>query len=221
MKQLPYRPSRGFTLIELLVVIAIIVILAAMLFPIMQRVGVNQTKAVARSQLNQIDTAIKAFQAKFGYYPPDNAASNVFSVQLYYELVGTRVTYPNGPGNPVYVTLDGANTLSSNVVYTTFNVTGFANTSAETRASDEGQTATTFLKDLKTDQLSANANNTPRFLLCSAGSDNSALVGNSRFRYNSSHPTNNTGAFDLWVDLFYSRKTNRISNWSTEPQMAR
>src|SRR5262245_56944270 len=112
MKQLPHRLSRiiAFTLIELLVVIAIIAILAAMLFPIMSRVAINQTKALTRSQLNQIDTAIKAYQAKYGFYPPDNTNS-VLSPPLYYELVGTRISN----SVPVsFVTLDGAGQISSN-----------------------------------------------------------------------------------------------------------
>src|SRR5215470_17768228 len=101
MKKLTYPPSCvAFTLIELLVVIAIIAILAAMLFPIMNRVSINQTKAIAKSQLNQIDTAIRAYQAKYGFYPPDYP-TNTSSPPLYYELVGTRVTYPSGPnGEP-------------------------------------------------------------------------------------------------------------------------
>jgi hypothetical protein len=36
--------------------------------------------------------------------------------------------------------------------------------------------------------------------------------------YNSSNPTNNPGSYDLWMDVFYSGKTNRISNWSQNPQ---
>ncbi|MCX8092101.1 MAG: hypothetical protein N3I86_14405, partial [Verrucomicrobiae bacterium] len=41
------------------------------------------------------------------------------------------------------------------------------------------------------------------------------------WRYNSSHPTNNPGGYDLWVDLVLAGKTNRISNWSEQPQIIR
>jgi hypothetical protein len=34
----------------------------------------------------------------------------------------------------------------------------------------------------------------------------------------STNPTNNPGSFDLWIDVLYGGKTNRISNWSKDPQ---
>jgi hypothetical protein len=39
------------------------------------------------------------------------------------------------------------------------------------------------------------------------------------WRYNSSSPTNNPGAYDLWIQLVINGKTNLVCNWSSQVQV--
>jgi prepilin-type N-terminal cleavage/methylation domain-containing protein len=63
------RSSQGFTLIELLVVITIIGILASLAFPGVQAALNAARKAQAGAMVNQLKTALTAYQTEYGRWP--------------------------------------------------------------------------------------------------------------------------------------------------------
>jgi prepilin-type N-terminal cleavage/methylation domain-containing protein len=216
------RHVLAFTLIELLVVIAVIALLAAMLMPITGAVNRNKVRTRARAELTQIETAIENYKTKLGFYPPDNR-NNPAVNQLYYELSGTTLNSPGG-----YTTLDGGFSIQVKDVSDTFGVGGFMN-ATKGAGSDEGQSAIAFLRGVRPGQLGevTGKNGSAVKLLVGpvawTSSDTNSFplpmppaktAGLNPWRYNSSSPTNNSGSYDLWMDIMIAGKKNRISNWN-------
>jgi len=72
-----HRSRKGFTLIELLVVIAIIAILAAILFPVFQKVRENARKTSCLSNQKQIGLAtVQYVQDSDETFPPSQVWNN-------------------------------------------------------------------------------------------------------------------------------------------------
>src|ERR1043166_3816400 len=162
------RNPAAFTLIELLVVIAVISILAALVFPITGVIKKQQQIKVAQAELNQIQPAIEGYKEKLGFYPPDNP-NNVVSNQLYFELLGTTNNGAGLPGGPtLFVTLDGSGQLSDADANAYFFAKGIANTSTQTRTTEDGgKAAQPFLKDLRPNQVGAlDAGGKIKILVC-------------------------------------------------------
>jgi prepilin-type N-terminal cleavage/methylation domain-containing protein len=215
----------AFTLIELIVVIAIIAILASLIFPIVSVINRQKQISTAQTQLKAIEMAIDGYKTKLGYYPPDNT-NNFTSNQLYFELIGTT---NNGAGlatGPTsWGTVDGTAQIDAATANSVFGITGFANTSTRAHSDDEGAAASTFINNLTPNQIGLVDPALPnvKILVCSVvwPGDKAPIMAKNPtmnpFQYNSSHPTNNTGSYDLWVDIVLKGKTNRVCNWSAQP----
>jgi prepilin-type N-terminal cleavage/methylation domain-containing protein len=70
------RASRGFTLTEMLVVIAIIGVLASLITVAGMRALDTGKQVAIKSELDQLDSALKDFKNKYGAYPPCDLSIN-------------------------------------------------------------------------------------------------------------------------------------------------
>lgn len=215
-----FSASRAFSLIEMLVVMAVLAVLAALIFPAV--ISATKAKILRRThtELEDLQSAIASYKAKFNHYPPDNADSVVIH-QLYYELAGTRLT------NGTYVTLDGSAHISAATLNAAFgpNVSGFVNC-AQASAGDENAKGRNFLTSLQTSRAYELTREGPKLLVGAPwqkGStapfdvDPTPIPTLNPWRYNSSNPSHNPKSYDLWIDVRIQGRVYRVCNWSRQP----
>ena len=103
--RLPKRSVKGFTLIELLVVIAIIAILAAILFPVFQKVRENARRASCQSNEKQLGLAFIQYSQDADEKYPAGVTGDNYSIgwggQIYSFVKSTGVyKCPDDSTNP-------------------------------------------------------------------------------------------------------------------------
>jgi len=212
------RFRAAFTLLELLVVIAIIGLLTVLLMSVMKSAESKAEIAKAKAELTQVKSAIDDYKTTLGFFPPDNPVNPAIN-PLYFELCGTT-----NDGN-TYVTLDKSGQISAAEASLDFNRQGFSNTGTKAHSTDEHGAPMSFLNQLRPAQVGQFDPTKPliKILVCSVGwpaGMNPPPIANTTLNpwcYVSSHPTNNAGSYDLWVDLALGGKTRRVNNWGHQP----
>ena len=218
-KSLSHHLTRrgAFTLIEMLVVIGIIGVLAALILGGASIANSKMKRAKAEAERDALVTAIQSYKNKKGFYPPDNTKSTIMS-PLFYELTGT-VALGGNYKSPV-----SGEILSPANITNIFNAGGFLNASAD--PSEVLNFAPTIAKSTRTASFVIPSTTTTYTLFCITikGPPQINTIDGKPFEpydvwnYVSTNPTNNPGSYDLWIDVLYSGHTNRISNWSKDPE---
>ena len=217
----------AFTLIELLVVISIIALLAGLIVGLARSAGQSNKRSRIQAELNQVITAIDAYKAHFGHYPPDNVAPsskivNAVTNQLFYELTGVIVD----DRSRVFRARDRQQGIPIVSVQNFFHADGFVN------AGTNPKEIKSFLPSLKASQrrtisIAPNPDievlavpvdwpaNNPSF----SPPFNSTVPQIRQvnpWRYVKTNPTNNPDSFDLWAEFVEGGKIKVICNWSKD-----
>lgn len=224
MPRLKQYFNRRLTALEAIIIIAVVAILGvlgylgyqfttAKLLEARVDAALPKVRDAIRDERGKLVSAIEAYHAHFGAYPPDHVFRRQPPVvdpvtnTLFYELAG--VLY--NPTNKMYQ-VDGLEGAEEKYVKDFFQVDGFKNCA---------QTPDKITRFLKIDPLPARQlHDDPDVFAVGFQVPSDGIPTDvfwefqvSPWRYVSSSPTNNPGKFDLWIDLSARGRTFMIGNW--------
>jgi prepilin-type N-terminal cleavage/methylation domain-containing protein len=222
---------RAFSLVELLTVISIIGILLAIGVGAAGIASRKMREARLRAELHGYTTAIEAYKAAFGHYPPDNnrdgTNANPAVNQLYYELVGTISDNQGGRYWTVERRAQRQKGLESDTFEAIFNVKGIVNSVPAPANKPRSFLPTVKAEQHKEVKLSPKVDpveilvtpmdwpgkwpNNPAFP--KPYDKEPKLKQVNPWRYVSTQPTNNPGSFDLWAEYVAGKQWRVLGNW--------
>jgi prepilin-type N-terminal cleavage/methylation domain-containing protein len=232
------RRAMAFTLIELLAVISIIAVLAGLLVGLAPQAAARMKESRTRAELENLVTAIEAYKAKYGVYPPDNVTGrdsfgspivNPVVNPLYYELTGL-VVHREGTGGyflPIGYEDNAKNTDgislrldADTIVLPTFNRDGFVNAALTNNLRrlfhhDFKPSQRAFIppKSLPIEVLVAPVPWPPKDAKFPSPFPVAGYETLNPWRYVSSNPTNNPTSYDLWAEIIVRGQKRIIGNW--------
>lgn len=200
--------SAAFTLVELLLVISIIALLAGLVVGLSALASRKMREQRVRAELNGFVTAIEAYKAERGFYPPDNPGRPSTN-SLFYELSGAVFTNGN------YETLNLRETIAPSDLLAVFKREGIANSSrdpTEVKSYMKFKPGQYKLMNVKKDvELLVVPVKGPNQI---KGRDGSAVIDLNPWRYDASSTNrHNRNSFDLWAEILIGKQTNVIGNW--------
>lgn len=210
--------STAFTLIELLTVIAIIAVLAGITIGLTTGAKNARINSRAQVELRELQTAIERYKSDRNSFPPDHRLTGVGAGrrvdpainQLYYELRGTEVV------DGVFRVKGSSEGLRPEEIEAVFGRKGFLNASA-----DPNEPAASYF-DPKASAVKQVTLGGVRVELLVTPFDwprdavEPAPVSGTRWnpwRYVSTSPTNNSGGFDLWAEVYVGKDKRVFKNW--------
>mgnify|MGYP001250691394 CR=1 FL=1 len=226
------RARRGFTLVELLVVIVIIGILASLVVGLSGTASRKMRESRTRVELVAIETAIEAYKANFGHYPPCNPDNPVLNT-LYYELTGALYS----PVRKTFRDPKSGVVMEVQAIKEHFGVEGFVNT-----ARSQSELKTFFEPNPKTVRHISEEHDDDDdghgheihhadevHVLCApvpwpmqrddhpVRHHGKVAKGVNPWRYVTGQPVvNNIGKYDLWAEIVVGDEVLVISNWRKE-----
>ncbi len=224
MPQITQYLSRRLTARQTVVLVVIAALLGGLGYGAYKFVGARMLEARVnaaipevcseiREERDQLISAIEAYKAQFGAYPPDHVLNRQPLVvdpvtnTLFYELVG--VIY--NPTNKMFE-ISGQEAAEEEYVKEFLQCDGFKNCA---------QTPDQIIRFLKADPLPwQQLHDDPDVFVAGFQVRNRGLDPEmvwefeaTPWRYVSSAPTNNPGKFDLWMELKTKHREILIGNW--------